>query len=147
MASHTRATCSPRRASCCSSTSRTCRRGPVEFDLAHAPEEVSEHYPGINQDLLRECRILVLAMITTWRWDRSDQLPEMGASWAQSGSARSEKRSIAKGWMLIVDRGSQYRQLSSRLAPTAALLGMIAPPGQPMSTPAIIATATIAASS
>src|SRR4249919_3165297 len=28
-----------------------------------------------------------------------------GASWAQSGSARSEKRSIAKGWMLIVDRG------------------------------------------
>jgi Phosphotransferase enzyme family len=53
----------------------TCCRGPVEFDLAHAPEEVSEHYPGVNQDLLRECRILMLAMITTWRWDRSDQLP------------------------------------------------------------------------
>jgi len=53
----------------------TCCRGPVEFDLAHAPEEVSEHYPGINQDLLRECRILVLAMITTWRWDSGDQLP------------------------------------------------------------------------
>jgi thiamine kinase-like enzyme len=53
----------------------TCCRGPVEFDLAHAPEEVSGHYPGINQDLLRECRILVLAMITTWRWDRGDQLP------------------------------------------------------------------------
>jgi Ser/Thr protein kinase RdoA (MazF antagonist) len=53
----------------------TCCRGPVEFDLAHAPEEVSEHYPGVNQDLLRECRILVLAMITTWRWDRGDQLP------------------------------------------------------------------------
>jgi hypothetical protein len=53
----------------------TCCRGPVEFDLAHAPEDVSECYPGVNQDLLRECRILMLAMITTWRWDRSDQLP------------------------------------------------------------------------
>jgi hypothetical protein len=53
----------------------TCCRGPVEFDLAHAPEEVSGHYPGISQDVLRECRILVLAMVTTWRWDRGDQLP------------------------------------------------------------------------
>ncbi len=53
----------------------TCCRGPVEFDLAHASEEVSEHYPDVDQDLLRECRILVLAMITTWRWDRGDQLP------------------------------------------------------------------------
>jgi hypothetical protein len=62
----------------------TCCRGPVELDLAHAPEEVSEHYPGLNQDLLRECRILVLAMITTWRWDRSDQLPngrQLGTEW------------------------------------------------------------------
>ncbi|MGH3373931.1 MAG: phosphotransferase enzyme family protein, partial [Actinoallomurus sp.] len=32
----------------------TCCRGPVEFDLAHAPEEVSEHYPGVNLDMLRE---------------------------------------------------------------------------------------------
>ncbi len=62
----------------------TCCRGPVEFDLAHAPEEVSEHYPGVNQDLLRECRTLVLAMITTWRWDRDDQLPngrQLGTEW------------------------------------------------------------------
>ncbi|PVE13463.1 phosphotransferase enzyme family protein [Streptomyces scopuliridis] len=62
----------------------TCCRGPVEFDLAHAPEEVSEHYPGVNQGLLRECRILVLAMITTWRWDRGDQLPNgrrLGTEW------------------------------------------------------------------
>ncbi|MEH0573301.1 MULTISPECIES: aminoglycoside phosphotransferase family protein [Streptomyces] len=62
----------------------TCCRGPVEFDLAHAPEEVSEHYPGIDQDLLRECRILVLAMITTWRWERGDQLPNgrrLGTEW------------------------------------------------------------------
>jgi hypothetical protein len=62
----------------------TCCRGPVEFDLAHAPEEVSEHYPGVHQDLLRECRILVLAMITTWRWERGDQLPngrQLGTEW------------------------------------------------------------------
>jgi len=62
----------------------TCCRGPVEFDLAHMPEEVGEHYPGVDQDLLRECRILVLAMITTWRWDRGDQLPNgrrLGTEW------------------------------------------------------------------
>jgi aminoglycoside phosphotransferase (APT) family kinase protein len=62
----------------------TCCRGPVEFDLAHAPEEVSEHYPDVNQGLLRDCRTLVLAMITTWRWDRDDQLPngrQLGAEW------------------------------------------------------------------
>ena len=62
----------------------TCCRGPVEFDLAHAPEEVGEHYPGVDQDLLRECRILVLAMITTWRWDRGDQFPDgrqLGTEW------------------------------------------------------------------
>jgi hypothetical protein len=53
----------------------TCCRGPVEFDLAHAPEDVSAHYPGINHDLLRDCRILMLAMITAWRWDRDDHLP------------------------------------------------------------------------
>ena len=62
----------------------TCCRGPVEFDLAHAPEEVSEHYPSVDHDLLRDCRILVLAMITTWRWDRDDQLPngrQLGTEW------------------------------------------------------------------
>ncbi|MFJ4980223.1 phosphotransferase enzyme family protein [Streptomyces coeruleorubidus] len=62
----------------------TCCRGPVEFDLAHAPEEVGEHYPGVDQDLLRECRLLVLAMITTWRWDRGDQFPDgrrLGTEW------------------------------------------------------------------
>ena len=54
----------------------TCCRGPVEFDVAHAPEDVGEHYPGIRQDVLRDCRILVQAMVTAWRWDRDDQLPD-----------------------------------------------------------------------
>jgi hypothetical protein len=53
----------------------TCCRGPVEFDIAHAPDEVSEHYPDADQELLRDCRILMLAMIVAWRWDPDDQLP------------------------------------------------------------------------
>lgn len=53
----------------------TCCRGPIEFDLAHAPEEVAEHYPGANHDLINQCRTLMWAMITTWRWRRDDQLP------------------------------------------------------------------------
>ncbi len=62
----------------------TCCRGPVEFDLAHLPEEVSRHYPGVDHRVLRECRILVLAMIATWRWDREDQFPnghQLGSQW------------------------------------------------------------------
>ena len=62
----------------------TCCRGPVEFDLAHAPDAVSAHYPDADQDLLRACRVLMLAMIATWRWDRDDQLPNgrrLGTEW------------------------------------------------------------------
>lgn len=53
----------------------TCCRGPIEFDLAHVPHTVSEHYSGVDQALLRDCRQLVLAMVAAWRWDRGDQLP------------------------------------------------------------------------
>jgi thiamine kinase-like enzyme len=53
----------------------TCCRGPVEFDIAHMPEEVSKHYPGADQELLRECQILMLAMVAAWRWNRDDQFP------------------------------------------------------------------------
>jgi aminoglycoside phosphotransferase (APT) family kinase protein len=62
----------------------TCCRGPIEFDLAHVPEEVSERYPDVDHELLRECRILMRAMVTTWRWDRDDQLPngrQLGTEW------------------------------------------------------------------
>jgi Ser/Thr protein kinase RdoA (MazF antagonist) len=54
----------------------TCCRGPVEFDIAHVPEAVSEHYPDVDQELLRDCRILVLAMVAAWRWDRDDHHPD-----------------------------------------------------------------------
>ncbi|WP_428962904.1 phosphotransferase family protein [Micromonospora fluostatini] len=62
----------------------TCCRGPVEFDLAHAPDEVGEHYPNVDHRLLRDCRTLMLAMITAWRWDRDDQFPDghrLGIEW------------------------------------------------------------------
>jgi Ser/Thr protein kinase RdoA (MazF antagonist) len=62
----------------------TCCRGPIEFDLAHAPDEVGDLYPGVDHDLLRDCRTLMLAMITTWRWDRDDQFPDgyrLGVEW------------------------------------------------------------------
>jgi len=62
----------------------TCCRGPVEFDLAHAPDDVGAHYPGVDRDLLRDCRLLALAVNTTWRWDRGDQLPDglrLGTEW------------------------------------------------------------------
>jgi aminoglycoside phosphotransferase (APT) family kinase protein len=73
----------------------TCCRGPVEFDLAHAPEEVAEHYPNVDQDLLRDCRTLVLAMIATWRWDRDDQLPngrQLGTEWLSQIRAALDRR-------------------------------------------------------
>lgn len=60
----------------------TCCCGPVEFDLAHAPEAVIEHYPDVDQVLLGECRALVLAMVAAWRWDAGDQFPD-GRHWAQ----------------------------------------------------------------
>jgi Ser/Thr protein kinase RdoA (MazF antagonist) len=62
----------------------TCCRGPVEFDLAHAPREVADHYLDLDQQLLRNCRTLMLAMITAWRWDRDDQFPDghrLGIEW------------------------------------------------------------------
>ncbi|SOD64295.1 Phosphotransferase enzyme family protein [Streptomyces zhaozhouensis] len=62
----------------------TCCRGPVEFDLAHAPPGVGEEYPGVDRELLRACRSLVLAVISAWRWDRDDRLPDgraLGLAW------------------------------------------------------------------
>ncbi|HEX7131789.1 MAG TPA: phosphotransferase, partial [Iamia sp.] len=54
----------------------TCCRGPVEFDLAHVSEEVGQRYPEVDHELLGECRMLVLAMVAAWRWDRDDQFPD-----------------------------------------------------------------------
>lgn len=53
----------------------TCCRGPVEFDLAHVPEDVSACCAA-DEELLTECRGLVLAMVAAWRWDPGDQFPD-----------------------------------------------------------------------
>ena len=78
----------------------TCCRGPVEFDIAHAtintsgpPIEVGAHYPRAEQSLVRECWILMLAMVSAWRCEPGDDLP--------NGSA------MAKDWI---------RQLRAALA-------------------------------
>lgn len=60
----------------------TSCHGPVEFDLAHVPEDVCEHYPGLNQELLDDCRHLVLAMVAAWRWRVGDEFPN-GRRWGQ----------------------------------------------------------------
>lgn len=59
----------------------TCCFGPIEFDLAHVPEAVPEHYPGVDRALLSDCRALVLAMVAAWRWDADDEFPN-GRQWA-----------------------------------------------------------------
>jgi hypothetical protein len=45
---------------------------------------VSAYYPDADQQLVRQCRALMLAMVTAWRWDRDDQLPngrQLGRIW------------------------------------------------------------------
>jgi hypothetical protein len=54
----------------------TCCRGPVEFDVAHAPVEVGDAYQGADRELVAECRRLVLAMVAAWRWDSRDEFPD-----------------------------------------------------------------------
>jgi Phosphotransferase enzyme family len=49
--------------------------GPVEFDLAWVPKEVSERYPDADQALVGEFRGVVLAMIAAHRWSRDDRHP------------------------------------------------------------------------
>ncbi|SDU91054.1 Phosphotransferase enzyme family protein [Microlunatus sagamiharensis] len=50
--------------------------GPVELDLAHAPESVCAHYPGLDPELLTACRQLVMAVIAAWRWRVDDDFPD-----------------------------------------------------------------------
>jgi hypothetical protein len=51
----------------------TCCYGPVEFDIAHTPVEVGRNYKAADRLQLRDCRILMLAMIAAWRADRDDE--------------------------------------------------------------------------
>jgi Ser/Thr protein kinase RdoA (MazF antagonist) len=73
----------------------TCCRGPFEFDLAHVPETVSEHYPGVDHALLRNCRQLVLAMVAAWRWEPGDQLPNGNRAGARAPERAARGSSVA----------------------------------------------------
>ncbi|MER7173427.1 phosphotransferase [Streptomyces mesophilus] len=54
----------------------TCCRGPVEFDLAHAPEAVDAYYTGADPALVRQCRALNWALFSAWRWREEDRMPD-----------------------------------------------------------------------
>lgn len=68
-------------------------RGPIEYDLAWVPEEVSERYAGADQELVGECRGIMLAIVAAHRWRRDDQHP--------SHQARAE-------WLSAVRQGPPW---------------------------------------
>ena len=64
----------------------TCCQGPVEFDIAHAavaasgpPIDTTALYPGADPSLVDDCWILMLAMVTAWRCEPGDDLPNGAA--------------------------------------------------------------------
>lgn len=79
----------------------TCCRGPVEFDIAHAaatasgpPVEIAAHYGDVDQTLVRDCWILMLAMVIAWRFEPGDDLPngrEMTRTWIRQLRAAVER--------------------------------------------------------
>lgn len=69
----------------------TCCRGPVEFDLAHAPPEVVAHCRGADRELEADCRTLVLAIAASWRFDPEDRFPD-GRAWAAERIAELRAR-------------------------------------------------------
>ncbi|MEZ4618025.1 MAG: phosphotransferase [Caldilineaceae bacterium] len=66
---------------------QTCQRGPIEYDLAFVPEEAALLYPGANQELVHQFRILNWAGFTTMRWRATDQFPDQ-AYWRGEGFNR-----------------------------------------------------------
>lgn len=66
---------------------QTCQRGPIEYDVAFLPDDVAACYPSVNQEMLRQYRILNWAGFTTMRWRATDQFPDQ-AYWRAEGFAR-----------------------------------------------------------
>jgi hypothetical protein len=52
-----------------------CAFGPVEYDLAWVPNDVTERYRHADRELVGECRALVLALVAAHRWRGDDQHP------------------------------------------------------------------------
>lgn len=74
-------------------------RGPVEYDLAWTPTAVSDRYPGVDRELLEECRGFVLALVAAHRWRRDDQHP----SGKQSGVAYLDVLRSGPPWPALDD--------------------------------------------
>lgn len=61
--------------------------GPVEYDLAWVPAQVSARYPDADVDLVGRCRGLVVAIIAAHRWRHDDRHPsgrESGVAFLQA---------------------------------------------------------------
>lgn len=74
-------------------------RGPVEYDLGWVPTEVSERSQDCDQDLVGECRGIVLAIVAAHRWCRDDQHP----SGRQSGVAFLDALRDGPPWPALDD--------------------------------------------
>jgi len=52
-----------------------CARGPVEYDIAWVPKEVGDRYLDADQDLIADCRGIVLAIIAAHFWRPDSEHP------------------------------------------------------------------------
>ena len=75
------------------------------------PRDVSEHYPGVDQDLLRDCRHPRSRDGRHMALGAGRTNSRTGATWAQSGSAKSEQRSNAELNPRLIP---EYRDLVGR---------------------------------
>jgi hypothetical protein len=56
----------------------TVELGPLEWDLAHLDEEVTDLYPAaLDRDLLKTCRISISAATSTWCWKSIERGSDM----------------------------------------------------------------------
>jgi hypothetical protein len=76
-----------------------CARGPIEYDLGWVPQAVSGRYPGVDPELVEECRGIVLALVAAHRWRRDDQHP----SGRQSGIAFLDHVRTGPPWPALDD--------------------------------------------
>jgi hypothetical protein len=68
--------------------------GPIEYDIAWVPDDVSKHYANTDRDLLDDCRGVVLAIVAMHRWSRDDQHP----SGRESGVAFLDALRVGPPW-------------------------------------------------
>ena len=79
-----------------------CVRGPVEYDLGWVPKDVAERYPGADQELVSDCRGLMVAIVAVSHWRWYDQHP--------GNAGRAD-------WLSAVRAGPPWLALDARAAP------------------------------